>query len=99
MLGPQGAFMDILGSTYKKDQIPVDPYGKLNFPIALEKEFTVHKIWVNELKIREISSKLTAKDIASNEFFYVAANSDIAYILAPLNLQNISPILQKAKGM
>lgn len=99
VLGLHKAFSDILGATFRRDQIPADGYENSNFAIALEKEFTVHKISVTESKIQATTKQLTTKEIASNDFFYVAANADIAFILAPPNMSNIFPILPKAKGL
>lgn len=99
VIGPYKEFVNMLGDTFKIDQIPAGAYPSSNFAITLEKEFTVHKIWISRDKVEAIANQLSVEEIESIDFFYVAANSDIAYILAPKNLHDIYPILPKAKGL
>lgn len=100
VLGPYDPFMQILGSSIKREQIPSDSYqNNRNLAITLEKEFSVHKIWAFEEKVQETTSTLTVKELASNDIFFVAGNSKIAYILILSNMNDVTPILPKAKGL
>lgn len=98
VVGVYEAFTDILGFPFTVDQLPKDTYTEKNFGSALQSEFTLLKIWVNEDKTELMKKPLILSEKTSEDFFYILQNSQVAYILASMDLVDIEPVLSKAKG-